>query len=131
MITSSVGTSIRYKLWWSILLTFLVSKRDLVLLGLNVTSHLFDELVILSRYEFIKNTAFSGVSTIMYKLVSSAIRRMSQCISRTMSFIYNIKGRGPTQNFEGSHPRFLPNLKSPHPSPLPAHPWDNYLLKPL
>ena len=64
VVTSSVGTSRRYKLGWSILLTFLVSKSDSVLVGLKVTSHLFDQLVILSRSELILRAAFSGVATI-------------------------------------------------------------------
>ena len=88
-----MATSLRYKLGWSILLTFLVSKSESVLVGLKVTGHLFDQLVILSRSGFILRAAFSGVSTIMYKLMSSANRRMPQCISRTMSFIYKIKSK--------------------------------------
>ena len=82
-----MGTSLRYKLGWSILLTFLVSKSDSVLVGQKVTGHLFDQLVISSRSEFILRAAFSGVSTIIYRLISSANRQMPQCIPRTMSFI--------------------------------------------
>ncbi len=58
-----------------------------VLLGLNVTSHFLDQLVIVSRSLLMVSDALSGVSTIKYKLVSSANRRMLEFMSVTMSLM--------------------------------------------
>ena len=89
-------TSLRYRLGWSGLLIFLESRSDSVLAGLKVTSHLFDQIVIFSRSVFIRRAALFGVSTTIYKLVSSANKRIPQCMSLTMSFMYKINSNGPS-----------------------------------
>ena len=58
-----------------------------VLLGLNVTSHFFAQVCIELISVFKHSAAISGVSTIMYKLVSFAKSFIVELMSLTMSFM--------------------------------------------
>ena len=66
-----------------------------VLSGLNVTCHLFDQLVIL-LISFVKiSAAVIGSSIIINSDVSSANRRIFALILSTISLIYIRKSKGP------------------------------------
>ena len=74
----------------------LVTKRDSDLAGLKMTSHFVAEILIFERSLFITYAVFCGVSTIMYRLVSSANGLIFELMSLTMSFINIINNRGPS-----------------------------------
>ena len=80
---------------WNGLLIFLVIVTVSVLWGLMITSHLVDHawIVFMSLFNIIADSR--GLSTITYKLVPSANNFIDEWISVTMSFINNIKNRGP------------------------------------
>ena len=71
------------------LLFFRETKSDSDLEGLNFTNHFSAHLRIVSKSVLIISAALIGLSTIMYKLVSSAKSRTHDCISATISFMYN------------------------------------------
>ena len=54
---------------WKVTFTFRDIRRDSLLEGLNVTSHSFVHLAIVSRSMFSNCAVASGCSTIRYKLV--------------------------------------------------------------
>ena len=66
-----------------------------VLSGLKVTSHCAAHLVIFPKFNFRHAAAFTGSSTIIKRLVSSAKRRIFDPMSVTMSFLNSKKSRGP------------------------------------
>ena len=72
---------------WICLLTLREKSIDLVFLGLNKTSHLSAHEDIFARSWLRVFDALSGESTIIYRLVSSAKRRIVDWMSFTMSFI--------------------------------------------
>ena len=69
--------------------------RDSFLSGLNFTNQDFAHFDILLRSVLRISAAASGLSTIIYRLVSSAKSRMFDRISVTMSFMYSRNNRGP------------------------------------
>ena len=84
----SIGTLFISKGGWIISLSrFLENIIDSVFNGLNVKSQEEDHVAILWRSEFITAADASRVSITMYRLVSSANRRMMASIYVTMSFI--------------------------------------------
>ena len=68
-------------------LSFLDIRRDVVFVGLKSTNHEVAHLFIVSKSILRLRAADCGFSTIMYRLVSSAKRRIGEFILRTMSFI--------------------------------------------
>jgi hypothetical protein len=68
---------------------------DSVLFGLKVTSHLFAHTVIFSRSKLSVAAAVAGLSTIIYKFVSSAKSLIYEFMSRTIPFKYMRKRSGP------------------------------------
>ena len=81
---------------WKRQLTLREIRRLSFLLRLNVTSHYFAHLEILSRSKFRSSAAATGSSVIIYTLVSSAKRRILEPISFTISFIYNRNKSDPS-----------------------------------
>ena len=71
------------------LLFFRETKTDSDLEWLNFTNHFSAHLWIVSKSVLIISAALIGLSTIMYKLVSSAKSRTHDCIPVTISFMYN------------------------------------------
>ena len=74
---------------------FLLIKRDSVLAGLNLTSHVFARSVFFSRSVFKVSAAVLRLFTTRKRLVSSAKSLMLDPISLRMSFIYSRNKRGP------------------------------------
>ena len=72
---------------WTSLLTLRENSIDSVFLGLNKTSHLSAKDDIFARSWLRVFDALSGESTIIYRLVSSAKRRIVEWISFTITFI--------------------------------------------
>ena len=70
-------------------------RRDLLLEGLNVTSHSLAPLTFFSRSMFSNCTVTSKCSTIRYKLVSSAKRQIFAWISFTISVMKSKNNNGP------------------------------------
>ncbi|KAH3876777.1 hypothetical protein DPMN_000627 [Dreissena polymorpha] len=66
---------------------FLEKSIHSVFEGLNETSHDLDHEIIRDKSRFKGTAAEAGSSTIMYRLVSSANRRMFAWMSVTMSFM--------------------------------------------
>ena len=60
-----------------------------------MTNHFVVQILIFERSLFIKDAVFCGVSTIMYRLVSSANNLIFELMSLTMSFINIRNSRGP------------------------------------
>ena len=73
------------------------NKRDIVFLALKSTSQSRAQLDIISRSGFRRRAAVWGFSTMIYKLVSSAKRRIGALISLTMSLIKIRKRSGPSK----------------------------------
>ena len=67
---------------------FLVSVIAIVFLTWNSTSHKSAQSEIVCRSLFSSLAARTGRSTMMYRLVSSAKRRMEQPMFLTISFMY-------------------------------------------
>ena len=61
-----------------------------------MTSHFVAQILIFEKSLFITDAVFSGVSTIMYRLVSSANNLIFELMSLTMSFINIRNSRGPS-----------------------------------
>ena len=95
-------------------LTFLVKSNSSVLSGLKLTSQYCDQIWNFSKSVFIKSADGIGSSTIRYREVSSANRRMHEPISLTISLIYIKNIRGPRIDAWGTPARTL--LKSETPS---------------
>ena len=74
---------------------FLVSVIVIVFLAWNSTSHKSAQSEIVFRSLFSSLAARSGRSKMMYRLVSSAKRRMEQSIFLTISFMYTKNTSGP------------------------------------
>lgn len=74
---------------------FLDMIMESVLLGLKETSHVLAQLAIFCRSELIMSEASVGLSTIIYKNVSSANRQILLCIEITMLLIKIVNNRGP------------------------------------
>ena len=72
---------------WTGLLTLRDKSIDSVFLGLNDTSHMSAHEDIFARFLLRVFDALSWESTIIYRLVSSAKRRIVDWVSLTMSFI--------------------------------------------
>ena len=68
---------------------FLVSVIAIVFLAWNSTNHKSAQSEIVCRSLFSSLAARSGRSTMMYRLVSSAKRRMEQPMFLTISFMYS------------------------------------------
>ena len=83
------------KLGWFEVLFVLLTVNVLVLFGLNETSHWLDHCVIDSRSSFSASAASVGWFTVMYNVVSSAKRRMSDLTISTISFMCTRKSKGP------------------------------------
>ena len=71
-------------------------KRDSVFKGLNFTSHFSAHSAIFSRSALRSSAATIGSSTMIYRLVSSAKRRIDDPMSCTISFIKRRKRSGPS-----------------------------------
>ena len=69
-------------------------SRASVLVGLSVTSQGAAHREILFRSMLRQSAAVLGLSTVMYRLVSSANSRILEPISVTMSLIYNKRAEG-------------------------------------
>ena len=107
-----MGTSLRYKLGWSILLTFMVSKSDSVLVRLNVTNHLFDRLVSYQDQSSIRGLYFRGIDkkcTFSYHQQTGKCRSVLHEVCRLYT---KLKVRGPKWKLEGVQPKCLPSLPS-------------------
>ena len=63
------------------------TRKESLLVGLNVSSQVIAHREILSRSMFRRATDVIGSSTIIKRLVSSAKRRICELISSTMSLI--------------------------------------------
>lgn len=81
------GCRVRFRLVLIVMLS--------VFWGLKVTNHWLDHLWILSRSLFNVLLAMTGLSTIMYKVVSSANNLIVDLMSNTISFIYTRNNNGP------------------------------------
>ena len=76
------------------MLVFREIKRDSVFKGLNFTSHFSAHSAIFSRSALRSSAATLGSSTMIYRLVSSAKRRIDDPMSLTISFIKRRKRSG-------------------------------------
>ena len=88
---------------WIGALTFPVTRRDLLLVGLNVTSHSLVHLTFVPRSMFSNCAVTSGCSTIRYKLVLSAKSRIFACISFTISLLKSKNNNGTYLESWGTH----------------------------
>ena len=77
------------------MLAFRDIKRDSVLKGLKTTSHFFAHRATVSKSELRSSAASVGSSITIYRLVSSAKRRILEPKSFTMSFMYSKNNKGP------------------------------------
>ena len=68
-------------------LSFLDIRRDVVFVRLKSTNHEVADLFVVSKSILRLRAADCGFSTIMYRLLSSAKRRIDEFILRTISFI--------------------------------------------
>ena len=62
-------------------------RREVVFAGLKSTNQSAAHLLIVSKYVFRRRAPVTGLATIIYKLVSSANKRMEEVMPLTMSFM--------------------------------------------